>query len=74
MCCGVFAACSRRASLRCFATLECELIDRSTFRSHDVAREAIFDFIEGFYNTRRRHSSIGYQSPVRFESRQAVVA
>ena len=57
-----------------FATLECELIDRSTFRTHDEARDAIFDFIEGFYNTRRRHSSLRYQSPVRFESRQAVVA
>jgi len=57
-----------------FATLECELIDRSTFHSHDEARVAIFDFIEGFYNTRRRHSSIGYQSPVQFERRQAAVA
>lgn len=57
-----------------FATLECELIDRSTFRTHDEARDAIFEFIEGFYNTRRRHSSLRYQSPVRFESRQAVLA
>jgi putative transposase len=57
-----------------FATLECELIDRSTFRTHDDAREAIFDFIEGFYNTRRRHSAIGQRSPVQFEKRQAVVA
>src|SRR5688572_8088159 len=57
-----------------FATLECELIDRSRFRTHNEARDAIFDFIEGFYNTRRRHSSLRYQSPVRFESRQAVVA
>jgi putative transposase len=57
-----------------FATLECELIDRSTFRTHEDARQAIFDFIEGFYNTRRRHSSIGYDSPVQFEKRQAVVA
>jgi putative transposase len=57
-----------------FATLECELIDRSTFHNHDQARDAIFDFIEGFYNTRRRHSSIGYQSPVQFERRQATVA
>ena len=57
-----------------FATLECELIDRSTFRTHDQARAAIVDFIEGFYNTRRRHSAIGYCSPVQFENRQAVVA
>jgi len=57
-----------------FATLECELLDRSTFRTHEQARAAIVDFIEGFYNTRRRHSSIGYCSPVQFEKRQAVVA
>jgi len=57
-----------------FATLECELIDRSTFRTHDDARYAIVDFIEGFYNTRRRHSSIHYRSPVQFEKRQAIVA
>ena len=57
-----------------FATLECELIDRSTFRTHDDARQAIFDFIEGFYNPRRRHSALGQQSPVRFEKRQAAVA
>lgn len=57
-----------------FATLECELIDRSTFRTHEDARQAIFDFIEGFYNTRRRHSSIDYHSPVQFEKRRAVVA
>ena len=57
-----------------FATLECELIDRSKFRTHDEARTAIIDFIEGFYNTRRRHSAIGYCSPIQFERRQAVVA
>ncbi len=57
-----------------FATLECELIDRSTFRTREEARAAVLDFIEGFYNTRRRHSSIGYCSPVQFEKRQAVVA
>jgi putative transposase len=50
-----------------FATLECELIDRSSFRTHDDARNAIFEFIEGFYNTRRRHSALGYLAPVAFE-------
>ena len=57
-----------------FATLECELIERFTFRTHGEARMAIIDFIEGFYNTRRRHSALGYSSPVQFERRQAVVA
>jgi len=46
-----------------FATLETELLDRSTFRSRDQARLALFHWIEGFYNTRRRHSTLGQRSP-----------
>lgn len=57
-----------------FATLECELIDRSTFRDQHQARCAIFEFIEGFYNTHRRHSALGYHSPVKFEKRQSASA
>ena len=53
-----------------FATLECELIDRTRFRSHAEARRAVFEFIEGWYNPRRRHSSIGYLSPINFERNQ----
>ena len=52
-----------------FATLECELIDRTRFRTHAEARMAIFDFIEGWYNPRRRHSAIGYRSPADYERR-----
>ncbi len=51
-----------------FATLECELLDRTVFRTRDAARLEVFDFIEGFYNPKRRHSSIGYLSPVEFEA------
>ena len=54
---------------RFFATLECELIARSTFSSLQQARLAVFDFIEGFYNPRRRHSAIDYLSPLNFERR-----
>lgn len=50
-----------------FATLECELIDRRTFRNQAEAKRAIFEYIEGFYNTHRRHSSIGYLSPANYE-------
>jgi putative transposase len=50
-----------------FATLECELLDRTTYKTRSEARLSIFDFIEGFYNPRRRHSSIGYHSPASFE-------
>ncbi len=55
-------------------TLETELLDRSGFANRNQARTAIFDFIEGFYNTRRRHSAIGYQSPADYErSHQANI-
>jgi putative transposase len=52
-----------------FATLECELIDRERFTSHSHARRELFRFIEGWYNPHRRHSSLGYLSPVNFERR-----
>ena len=57
-----------------FATLECELIDRETFKTRTEARLAVFDFIEAFYNPRRRHSSIGYHSPVDYELRHRTAA
>ena len=50
-----------------FATLECELIDRRRFQSLAEARMAVFDFIEGFYNPRRIHSALDYQSPAEYE-------
>jgi putative transposase len=50
-----------------FATLECEVLDYRPFPSQAEAQIAIFDFIEGWYNTQRRHSALGYKSPVNFE-------
>ena len=50
-----------------FATLECELIDRSVFRTHAQARMAIFEFIEAWYNPHRRHSGVGQISPAQYE-------
>jgi len=50
-----------------FATLECELLDRRPFRTQAEARLAVFDFIEGWYNPQRRHSGLGYLSPVAYE-------
>jgi transposase InsO family protein len=55
-----------------FATLECELLERTRFRTLDEARLAIFDFIEGWYNPHRRHSALGYQSPINFERNHHV--
>ncbi len=54
-----------------FATLECELLDRQTFRTHGQARTALFDYIEGFYNRQRRHSALGFLSPAAYERRPA---
>ncbi len=50
-----------------FASLECELLARSKSRSHVEVRIAVFEFIEAWYNPRRRHSALGYLSPVNFE-------
>jgi len=50
-----------------FATLKTELVYTRRFATRAEAREAIFDFIEVFYNRRRRHSTLGYLSPVDFE-------
>jgi putative transposase len=56
-----------------FATLECELIDRRTWRSPTEARPSVFSYIEGWYNPHRRHSALGYLSPVNFEKRHRPV-
>jgi putative transposase len=50
-----------------FASLECELIDRRSFQTKAEARMAVFTYIEGWYNPRRRHSALGRVSPVVFE-------
>ena len=56
-----------------FATLECELLDRQRFATQNEARLAVFDFLEAWYNPHRRHSALGYLSPVDFE-RRAIAA
>jgi len=55
-----------------FATLECELLVRHRFPTRTVARLALFDYIEGFYNTHRRHSALDYLSPAAFERRWTI--
>jgi putative transposase len=52
-----------------FATLECELLGQQRFRTHDEARTTVFEWIEGFYNRRWRHSARGYVAPVVYEQR-----
>jgi putative transposase len=56
-----------------FAILETEVLARQHFPSRAVvAQVALFDFIAGFYNTQRRHSALGYQSPTAYERRAAA--
>jgi transposase InsO family protein len=57
-----------------FATAKTELIHRRTWPTRKVATSAIFDYIEGWYNTRRRHSTLGYLSPAQYESTITVTA
>ncbi len=54
------------------ATLKTELLYRNTWPTRRAARTAIFEYIEGFYNTRRRHSALGYLSPAEFEEVKLV--
>ena len=55
-----------------FASLECELIDRRSFQSYTEARIALFTWIEGWYNPRRRHSALTYLSPINYERSHAA--
>jgi hypothetical protein len=51
-----------------FSSLRTERIRRKTYRTRDEARADVFDYIERFYNPKRRHWTIGYLSPMEFES------
>lgn len=54
---GIGGVCLRRA-----------LVHRRSFKTRDEAREHVFRWIEGWYNPRRRHSSLGYLSPIAYEA------
>jgi putative transposase len=55
-----------------WATLKTELIEDQVYASHLAARCDILLYIEGFYNLRRRHSALGYLSPIEFERRHPL--
>jgi len=56
-----------------FSSLKTERIHRRLYRNRDEARADVFDYIERFYNPRRRHSTLGYLSPIEYE-KQAMLA
>jgi putative transposase len=49
------------------ATLKTELVHRRRFPDREIARSAIFEYLEGFYNRRRLHSALSYRSPADYE-------
>jgi transposase InsO family protein len=54
-----------------FGTLKRELVHHERYADHEEARRSLFEYIEVFYNRRRRHSTLGYRSPAEFEARLA---
>ena len=61
--------CYDNAAMESFwSTLKTEWLHQKTFQSRQQAHSAIFDYIETFYNPKRLHSALGYQSPVDFET------
>ena len=57
-----------------FATIKAELLNRQGWPTRTTAHKAIFEYIEGWYNTRRLHSSLGYLSPASYETTTRHVA
>ena len=55
-----------------FSSLKTERTARKTYRTRDEARADVFDYIERFYNSKRRHSTIGYLSPMEFEAKAGL--
>lgn len=55
-----------------FSTLKTERLSRTQYPTRDAVRADVFDYIERFYNPRRRHSVLGYRSPIEFEESVAV--
>jgi len=73
---GVTCSMSRRGNVwdnsameSFFSTMKTERVNRKRYRTRDEAKADVFDYIECFYNPRRRHSSIDYVSPIEFENR-----
>src|SRR4029077_17785429 len=60
------------AMARFFSSLKIERTGNKTYRTRNEARADVFDYIERFYNAKRRHSTIGYLSPIAFERKAGL--
>lgn len=76
---GMRASMSRKAEVydnavmeSCFGTLKKELIHDAKYATRAEARQAVFEYIEVFYNRKRRHSTLDYRSPVEYEAAPAA--
>ena len=76
---GMKASMSRKADVydnavmeSCFGTLKKELVHDATYATRAEARQAIFEYIEVFYNRQRRHSTLDYRSPAEYEAALAA--
>lgn len=55
-----------------FATLEWELIQENDWHTHQEARRSLFEYLEVWYNRKRRHSGLGYKSPADYEAERML--
>jgi transposase InsO family protein len=72
---GAFGLVEADQALGLIATLECELFDQQPggrFATRREAKLAVFDYLETFYNPRRRHSALGHLAPATFEARHTL--
>ena len=61
--------CYDNAAMESFwGTLKTELVNHECYQTREQARASIFEYVEVFYNRQRRHSALGYRSPVAFEA------
>jgi len=56
-----------------FSTLEAELVDARTWPTRAAARQAVFEWLEVWYNRQRRHSALGYRAPVAHEEHRLLL-
>ena len=57
-----------------FGSLKTELVHRTSFATREAARRAVFEYVEAFYNRRRRHSGLGFLTPAQAYAQMARAA